>query len=121
MNTRIVNAKIVNEGKVVEGDVLIHGQRIEKIGKHLTDPAERVIDAAGKFLFPGFIDDQVHFREPGLTHKGTIFTESRAAVVWLLSERKDTNPGVWIASCAVAPVVRVIQVLPNSMFHWKTT
>ena len=49
MNTRIVNAKIVNEGKVVEGDVLIHGQRIEKIGKHLTDPAERVIDAAGKF------------------------------------------------------------------------
>ncbi|HBK89573.1 MAG TPA: dihydroorotase [Cytophagales bacterium] len=80
MNTRIVNAKIVNEGKVVEGDVLIHGQRIEKIGKHLTDPAERVIDADGKFLFPGFIDDQVHFREPGLTHKGTIFTESRAAV-----------------------------------------
>lgn len=80
MNTRIVNAKIVNDGKVVEGDVLIHGQRIEKIGKHLTDPAERVIDAAGKFLFPGLIDDQVHFREPGLTHKGTIFTESRAAV-----------------------------------------
>src|SRR5882757_10293107 len=80
MKALIVNAKIVNEGKVVEGDVLISGERIEKIGGNLSDSAARVIDAAGKYLFPGAIDDQVHFREPGLTHKGTIHSESRAAV-----------------------------------------
>src|SRR5882757_8585797 len=80
MKALIVNAKIVNEGKVVEGDVLISGERIEKIGAHLSDSKARVIDAAGKYLFPGAIDDQVHFREPGLTHKGTIHSESRAAV-----------------------------------------
>src|SRR5882672_8852864 len=82
MNTTlIVNAKIVNEGKVFEGDVLIKGQHIEKIGGQLTASASNhVIDAKGKILLPGTIDDQVHFREPGLTHKATIFTESRAAV-----------------------------------------
>ncbi len=80
MKALIVNAKIVNEGKVVEGDILIAGERIEKIGSHISDANARVIDAAGRYLFPGVIDDQVHFREPGLTHKGTIHTESRAAV-----------------------------------------
>jgi dihydroorotase len=80
MKALIVNAKIVNEGKVVEGDILISGERIEKIGRHLSDKHAKVIDAAGKLLFPGVIDDQVHFREPGLTHKGTIHSESRAAV-----------------------------------------
>lgn len=79
MNTLIVNAKIVNEGKVVDGDVLIRKDRIEQIGSSLSSPG-RVIDAQGKFLLPGVIDDQVHFREPGLTHKATIFTDSRAAV-----------------------------------------
>ena len=79
MNTVIVNAKIVNEGKVVEGDVLIRKDRIEQIGSSIT-PSGRVIDAQGKFLLPGVIDDQVHFREPGLTHKATIYTDSRAAV-----------------------------------------
>lgn len=77
----IVNARIVNEGKVEEGDVLIKGQRIEKIGKGLhAQDAATIIDAKGKYLLPGLIDDQVHFREPGLTHKGDIHTESRAAV-----------------------------------------
>jgi dihydroorotase len=80
MNTLIVNAKIVNEGKVFESDVLIKGERIEKIGPHLTVKDANIIDAKGHYLLPGAIDDQVHFREPGLTHKGTIFTESRAAV-----------------------------------------
>lgn len=79
MNTLIVNAKIVNEGNVMEGDVLIREDRIERIGSSLSTPG-RVIDAKGKFLLPGIIDDQVHFREPGLTHKATIYTESRAAV-----------------------------------------
>lgn len=81
MNTLIVNAKIVNEGKVKESDLLIRHDRIEKIGSGLSPAgAVQVIDAGGNLLLPGIIDDQVHFREPGLTHKGDIYTESRAAV-----------------------------------------
>lgn len=76
----IVNANIVNEGKVFAGDVLVKGPYIEKIGTHLTDDADDVIDVEGKYLLPGAIDDQVHFREPGLTHKATIYTEAKAAV-----------------------------------------
>lgn len=77
----ILNANIVNENKVFQGDVLIKGERIEKIGTNLqAEIADKIIDAKGKYLLPGVIDDQVHFREPGLTHKGNIFTESRAAV-----------------------------------------
>ena len=77
----ILNAKIVNEGKVFEGDVLVKDQYIEKIGKDLqSQEAKEIIDAQGKILLPGVIDDQVHFREPGLTHKATIYTESRAGV-----------------------------------------
>lgn len=79
MKILIVNAKIVNEGKVTEGDVLLEGERIEKIGQGLSTSG-RTIDAHGTYLLPGAIDDQVHFREPGLTHKATIYTESRAAV-----------------------------------------
>ena len=79
MKTLIVNAKIVNEGKVTEGDVLLSGERIERIGKSITSSAQ-TIDAQGQYLLPGAIDDQVHFREPGLTHKATIRTDSRAAV-----------------------------------------
>ncbi len=80
MNTLIVNAKIVNEGKVIESDLLIRNERIEKIGRNLSAKDAKVIDAKGHYLLPGAIDDQVHFREPGLTHKATIYTESRAAV-----------------------------------------
>lgn len=82
MNTiLILNANIVNEQKIVQGDLLIKGQYIERIGSNLSHlPADKVIDAKGKYLLPGLIDDQVHFREPGLTHKATIYTESKAAV-----------------------------------------
>ncbi|PTB91585.1 dihydroorotase, partial [Marivirga lumbricoides] len=77
----IVNAKIVNEGKIEQKDVLIVDERFEKIASQINaEEADQVIDAKGKHLFPGLIDDQVHFREPGLTHKASIFTESRAAV-----------------------------------------
>lgn len=77
----ITNARIVNEGKVVEGDVFIRNGRIEKIGSSFMDQnADKLIDANGNYLLPGLIDDQVHFREPGLTHKGDIYSESRAAV-----------------------------------------
>jgi dihydroorotase len=78
---RIANVNIVNEGKVYVADVLIKGKFIEKIGNDLSaSKVDRVIDASGKYLLPGAIDDQVHFREPGLTHKATIETEARAAV-----------------------------------------
>ena len=81
-NTLIINAQIVNEGKIFKGDLLIEGNVITKIGENITGlPSNtKTIDAKGKYLFPGIIDDQVHFREPGLTHKATIESESRAAV-----------------------------------------
>ncbi|MCB0474877.1 MAG: dihydroorotase [Flavobacteriaceae bacterium] len=79
-STLIKNAEIVNEGKRFVTDVLIKGNFIEKIGKDSHTTADRIIDATGKLLLPGLIDDQVHFREPGLTHKATIASESRAAV-----------------------------------------
>jgi dihydroorotase len=82
----IRNANIVNEGSIYKGSVLIENGLISKIVKDteaidLTVPQQAIIiDADGKYLFPGFIDDQVHFREPGLTHKADIYTESKAAV-----------------------------------------
>ncbi|MES3017368.1 MAG: dihydroorotase [Bacteroidota bacterium] len=76
----IKSATIINEGKSFEGDLLIQDGIIKKIAEHINESADKVIDAAGLHLLPGCIDDQVHFREPGLTHKADIFTESRAAV-----------------------------------------
>ena len=78
----IKNAQVVNEGKIQKMDVLIQEEKIAVMQENLLNyPSNtKVIDANGKFLLPGFIDDQVHFREPGLTHKATIATESRAAV-----------------------------------------
>ena len=83
MSTILIrNAKIVNEGTIFEGDVLIENQFIVEIASKISvkSSSTKIIDAEGNYLIPGIIDDQVHFREPGLTHKGTIFTESRAAV-----------------------------------------
>ncbi|GAA4280610.1 dihydroorotase [Gaetbulibacter aestuarii] len=80
--TLIKNAKIVNEGKTISGDVLIEGEFIKAIDSSISAKSSDVlvIDAEGKHLLPGAIDDQVHFREPGLTHKATIATESKAAI-----------------------------------------
>ncbi len=78
----IKNAQIVNEGKIVSGDILIEGNYIVEIGNSIKNTSEdiQIIDAKGKYVLPGIIDDQVHFREPGLTHKANIATESKAAV-----------------------------------------
>ncbi|TNE53385.1 MAG: dihydroorotase [Bacteroidetes bacterium] len=77
----IRNARVVNEGKIIESDLLIVGGRIERLGQGLeTSSNVEEFDAGGKYLIPGCIDDQVHFREPGLTHKATIASESKAAV-----------------------------------------
>lgn len=83
MKTIIRNASIVNEGNIIVADILLVNERIEKIGssidfKNMGTYTE--INAEGLYLLPGVIDDQVHFREPGLTHKGTIYSESKAAV-----------------------------------------
>ena len=81
MNSYLIkNATIVNEGSSFVGDLLVENGIIKKIGSSLTTNSMTVIDASGKYLIPGLIDDQVHFREPGLTHKATIGSESRAAV-----------------------------------------
>ncbi len=94
----ISNARIVNEGSVIHGDVLIRDQRIEKIGSGLSAPAgAQVYDAAGTLLLPGMIDDQVHFRDPGLTHKGNLTTESAAAVaggVTSVMDMPNNNPTI---------------------------
>ncbi len=81
MNTILIKAAtIVNEGQIIVADVLIKNGFIEKIAPNIATPADQEINAEGLHLFPGMIDDQVHFREPGLTHKADIFTESMAAV-----------------------------------------
>ncbi|MCL5246713.1 dihydroorotase [Cellulophaga sp. 20_2_10] len=93
--TLIKNAKVVNEGTITMFDILLNGNYIEKISSSISDDTATVIDAKGNYVLPGIIDDQVHFREPGLTHKGTIATESRAAVaggVTTFMEQPNTNP-----------------------------
>ena len=81
MNSYLIkNATIVNEGSSFVGDLLVENGIIKKIDSSITINSMTVIDASGKYLIPGLIDDQVHFREPGLTHKATIDSESRAAV-----------------------------------------
>ncbi|MEZ4988099.1 MAG: dihydroorotase [Saprospiraceae bacterium] len=80
-STRIIkNARIVNRGKIQEGDILIVDGRIEQVGGIINRPHATEVDAHGMLAIPGIIDDQVHFREPGLTHKGEIYTEAKAAV-----------------------------------------
>lgn len=83
MNSIIIkNARIINEGTITEGDILIEGEFIAQIGENISPKSGNccILDASGCYVMPGAIDDQVHFREPGLTHKGDIESESRAAV-----------------------------------------
>lgn len=96
MKTLIKNATIVNENQIFESDLLIENDLILKISKNISEEnIDKIIDASGKYLIPGVIDDQVHFREPGLTHKGDIESESRAAVaggVTSFIEQPNTVP-----------------------------
>lgn len=100
MKTLIKDATIINEGLKFKGSVLISDEKIEKIYPHIL-PADfdlndiNIVSATGLYLIPGVIDDQVHFREPGLTHKGDLTTESRAAIaggVTTYMEMPNTNP-----------------------------
>jgi dihydroorotase len=94
--TVIRNAQLVNEGQVTESDVWLKNGRIEKIANDVEAPVgAEIVDANGRYLLPGMIDDQVHFREPGLTHKGNFYTESRAAIaggVTSYMEMPNSNP-----------------------------
>ena len=96
MKILIKNAKIVNENQIIESDLLIENDLISRIGKNISEEnVDNVIDASGKYLLPGIIDDQVHFREPGLTHKGDIESESKAAIaggVTSFIEQPNTVP-----------------------------
>ncbi len=89
------NATLINEGQVREADVLLDGDRIERVDTDITDSRAVVRDLRGKWILPGAIDDQVHFREPGLTHKAEIATESRAALaggITTFMEQPNTIP-----------------------------
>ena len=77
--TRFTNARLVNEGRITEGELLVDGDRIAQVGARVRPDGASVVDVGGKILMPGVIDDQVHFREPGLTHKAELATESLAA------------------------------------------
>jgi Dihydroorotase and related cyclic amidohydrolases len=92
----IKNPTIINEGKRFRKNLLIDGEKIISISSNIkTDVNTEIINAEGLILIPGMIDDQVHFREPGLTHKGNIFSESKAAVaggVTSYIEMPNTNP-----------------------------
>ena len=97
MGLLIKNAQIVNEGIIVNNDVLIKDELIIKIASSISTDNHEVIDLNGSYLLPGVIDDQVHFREPGLTHKGTIYSESRAAIaggITSFMEMPNTKPSV---------------------------
>ena len=89
------NCKIVNENLIIESDIAIKNSRIEKISKDISSDSKEVIDVDGRYVIPGLIDDQVHFREPGLTHKGEIATESKAGLaggVTSYFEMPNVNP-----------------------------
>ena len=89
------NGTLINEGKIFESDIAIKGNRIEKIASSIDIESKQTIDLNGKYVIPGLIDDQVHFREPGLTHKGEIATESRAGLaggVTSYFEMPNVNP-----------------------------
>ncbi len=95
MRLLIKNAKLVNQGKSFYSDLLVEEKIIKKIAPKIHENVDRVIDAKGLHLIPGIIDDQVHFREPGLTHKAEIYTESKAAIaggITSFMEMPNTKP-----------------------------
>ena len=130
MKTLIKNARIINDGLNFEGSVVINGEFIEKIYPHHL-PQEmnwrdyNIIDAKGLYLFPGVIDDQVHFREPGLTHKGDLTSESRAAVaggVTSFMEMPNTNPQAVTQELLEQKYQRAAEVSPaNYSFYMGAT
>lgn len=122
----ITNATLINEGQRFEADLLIDGERIAKIAPKITAPkGVEVFDAKGRLLLPGLIDDQVHFREPGLTAKGDLATESAAAVaggVTSFFDMPNVNPQT-ITREALADKYRIAagRTFANHAFYMGTT
>ncbi len=124
--TVIHNAQLVNEGQTTESDILLKNGRIERIANSITAPAgAEVVDAAGHHLLPGMIDDQVHFREPGLTHKGDFHSESRAAIaggVTSYMEMPNSKPATTNAEQLAWKYARAAQVsAANYGFYFGAT
>ncbi|WP_417698244.1 dihydroorotase [Psychromonas sp.] len=112
--TLIKNAHVVNEGSITYTDVRIVDQRIERIAVNIeAKSGDQIINAEGAFLLPGMIDDQVHFREPGLTHKGTIASESRAAVAGGITSYMEM-PNVNPATTTIAALERKFDIAEQS-------
>lgn len=118
----IRNARLVNEGRIFESDLLVRDGRIDKIAPSIATSADEEIDAAGQWLLPGMIDDQVHFREPGLTHKGCIATESAAAVAGGITSFMDMPntkpPTLSMAALADKKSIAARDSLANYAFHF---
>jgi dihydroorotase len=127
MSTLLIrNAQLINEGKIYHADVYIKNGFIEKIDRNgIAMPADRVINAEGLFMLPGIIDDQVHFREPGLTYKGEIYTEAKAAVAGGITsymEMPNTVPNATTHQLLEEKYERASQVsLANYSFFMGTT
>jgi dihydroorotase len=127
MNTLLIrNAQLINEGKIYHADVFIKNGFIEKIDTNgIIMPADKVINAQGLHLLPGLIDDQVHFREPGLVHKGEIYTEAKAAVAGGITsymEMPNTKPSAVTIDLLEQKYGRAAQCsLANYSFFMGTT
>jgi dihydroorotase len=122
----ITNARLINEGEIRDADVLIDGERISKIGTGISaGEGVEIIDAAGRFLMPGMIDDQVHFREPGLTNKGDLATESAAAAAGGITSFMDmpnVNPQTTTrAALAAKYAMAEHRCTANYGFHFGAT
>ena len=125
MKYLIKSATVINEGSSEILDVLIENERIAKIAKDISDDSAEVINAEGLWLIPGAIDDQVHFREPGLTHKGEIYTEAKAAVAGGITsymEMPNTVPNVFTQALLEDKYQRAAEVsLANYTFFMGTS
>ena len=121
----LTNGTVVNEGRILEQDLLIVGDRIERIGAGALPAGTEVIDLAGCHVLPGIIDDQVHFREPGLTHKADIASESRAAIAGGVTSYLDmpnnTPPCIDRAGLAVKRAIAERSSFANFGFYLGAT
>ena len=120
--TLLKNARIVNEGKILEVSLLIEDEKIEGLYPKDSEPeADQMMDLTGKLILPGIIDDQVHFRDPGLTHKADLYTESRAAVaggITSFMEMPNTVPNTLTQELLEEKYVRASEVsLANYSFY----
>ena len=116
----IQNALLINEGKIFPADVLIKNGLIHKIAGTIDEAADITINAEGQYLMPGVIDDQVHFREPGLTHKAEIYTEALAAVAGGTTsymEMPNTNPQTLTQDLPNIKLLRSVR-LPITLSSW---